>query len=158
MPTKVLVVEDNPDVMFVLLSAVDSQKCEFIGMEEGTTVLQTTLEERPDLIIIDVMLPGINGLEACRRIRQTPELAETKILGISGHVSARDIEPGLFDDFLEKPFEVSILIQRMAKLLGWPPSQMLRTPDEVVLPDQDEDEAIDLTWHDKPKPKPKKKR
>ncbi len=157
MPAKVLVVEDNPDVMFVLLSAVDSQRCEFVGVEEGTSVVQTARTERPDLIIIDIMLPGMNGLEICREIRRDKGLANIKILGISGHVSARDIDPGVFDDFLEKPFEVSVLVQRMAKLLGWTAPQAMTAPHEQVLPDQDQDQPVDLTWHSRPKPKKRSK-
>ena len=145
MPTKVLVVEDNPDVMFVLLSAVDSQQCEFVGVEEGTTVLQTARAERPDLIIIDMMLPGQNGIEVCRQIRKDASLKDVKLLGISGHVSARDIEAELLDDFLEKPFEVSTLVQHMAKLLGWPAPQRTSIARETVLPDQDENAPVDLT-------------
>lgn len=157
MPTKVLVVEDNPDVMFVLLSAVDSQQCEFIGVEEGTTVIQTARTGKPDLIIIDMMLPGMNGLEICRQIRADAELRQIKLLGISGHVSARDIDPGLLDDFIEKPFSVSVLVKRMAALLGWPATQAITTPHEQVLPDQRQDEPIDLTWHDAAKSKRRKK-
>jgi two-component system phosphate regulon response regulator PhoB len=148
MPTKILVVEDNPDVMFVLLSAVDSQKCEFIGVEEGTSVLETALREKPALIIIDVMLPGMNGLEVCRRIRATNDLKDVKILGISGHVASQDIEPGLFNEFLEKPFDVSVLVHTMARLLGWSKPNAIGNMDDVVLPDQEEDEPIDLTWND----------
>lgn len=148
MPTKILVVEDNPDVMFVLLSAVDSQKCEFIGVEEGTSVLETALREKPALIIIDVMLPGMNGIEVCRRIRETKDLKDVKILGISGHVSSQDIEPRLFNDFLEKPFDVSVLVHTMARLLGWSKPAAIGNMDDVVLPDQEEDEPIDLTWND----------
>ena len=148
MAAKVLVVEDNPDVMFVLLSAVDSQHCEFMGIEEGTTVLQTALEQRPHLIIIDIMLPGMNGLEVCREIRQTPAIADTKVLGISGHVSARDVEPGLFDKFMEKPFDVSVLVKTMAEMLDWPETRPLDIRDDTVLPDQDDDGPVDLTWED----------
>ena len=148
MPTKVLVVEDNPDVMFVLLSAVDSQGCEFIGVEEGTSVLPVALKELPSLIIIDVMLPGMNGFEVCRKIRTTDELKDVKILGISGHVSARDIEPGLFDQFLEKPFDVANLVEKMADLLGWRSPMQNPQDRDIVMPDQDEDEPVDLTWED----------
>jgi CheY-like chemotaxis protein len=148
MPTKVLVVEDNPDVMFVLLSAVDSQRCEFIGVEEGTSVLPVALKELPSLIIIDVMLPGMNGFEVCRKIRATDELKDVKILGISGHVSSRDIEPGLFDQFLEKPFDVASLVERMADLLGWRSPVQNPQDRDIVMPDQDEDEPVDLTWED----------
>jgi CheY-like chemotaxis protein len=151
MPTKVLVVEDNPDVMFVLLSAVDSQRCEFIGVEEGTSVLPVALKELPSLIIIDVMLPGMNGFEVCRKIRTTDELKDVKILGISGHVSARDIEPGLFDQFLEKPFDVANLVEKMADLLGWRSPMQNPQDRDIVMPDQDEDEPLDLTWDDENK-------
>jgi len=150
---KVLVVEDNPDVMFVLLAAVDSQQCEFMGVEEGTSVLETMRANHPDLIIIDVMLPGMNGLEVCRKIRQDPAIAETKILGISGHISARDIEPGLFDWFLEKPFDVAILVRTMAQLLSWSAPHPLMQDGDVVLPDRDEEEEIHLTWHEGDKDK-----
>jgi len=153
MAAKVLVVEDNPDVMFVLLSAVDSQKCEFVGVEEGTSVLASAKAHEPDLIIMDVQLPGMTGLEACRLIRETPELSETKILGISGHVPAQDIEAGLFDAFIEKPFDVSRLIGEMGALLGWEKRADSDEGADHVLPDQDADEPVQLTWDQKKKPK-----
>ena len=147
MPTKVLIVEDNPDVMFVLLSAVDSQQCEFIGVEDGTEVLPAALKEKPALIIIDIMLPGMNGIEVCKLIRDSDELADTKVLGISGHISSRDIQSGLFDEFLEKPFDIPVLVQTMARLLGWP-SSAPTSGDDVVLPDQNADDPVDLTWEE----------
>jgi CheY-like chemotaxis protein len=146
MPARVLIVEDNPDVMFVLLAAVDSQQCEFIGVEEGSSVLQTAQAQLPDLIIMDVQLPGITGLDACKLIRQTPELEHTKILGISGHVSAKDIEQGMFDEFMEKPFEVSVLLKAMARMLGWESAQASEDDAEIVLPDQDAEKPVELTF------------
>ncbi len=148
MAAKVLVVEDNPDVMFVLLSAVDSQKCEFVGVEEGTSVLAMAKAERPDLIIMDVQLPGMTGLEACRLIRATPELRDTRILGISGHVPESDVEPSLFDAFIEKPFDVGRLVNEMGRLLEWDIANRQNASTDTVLPDQDADEPAKLTWDD----------
>ena len=79
-----------------------------------------TQEFRPDLMILDYMLPDINGNKVCERVRNDPELASMKIIIVSGAVDQSEID-GLVavgaDEFIKKPFDMEHLVSRMAALL-----------------------------------------
>ena len=78
-------------------------------------------EYRPDLIVLDVMLPDINGKEVCQRVRSDPSLEDVRILCISGMIEddkIQDLRDAGADDFMHKPFDIEILIERMCVQLG----------------------------------------
>ncbi len=78
-------------------------------------------EYRPDLIVLDVMLPDINGKEVCVRVRSDSSLEDVKIICISGMVEEdkiAELKASGANDFLQKPFETDKLIERMCTLLG----------------------------------------
>jgi DNA-binding response OmpR family regulator len=82
-------------------------------------------EYRPDLIILDVMLPDINGKEVCHRVRSDNTLEEVRIICISGMVEEDKIQELRLagaDDFLHKPFDVDLLIERMCMQLELEPA------------------------------------
>ncbi len=77
-------------------------------------------EYRPDIIVLDVMLPDINGKEVCQRVRSDPTMDDVKIICISGMVEqdkVTDLKKSGANDFLQKPFEVETLIDRICQLL-----------------------------------------
>ena len=77
-------------------------------------------EYHPDIIVLDVMLPDINGKEVCQRVRRDSNLDDVKIICISGMVESDkigELKQAGADDFLQKPFEVETLIDRMCSLL-----------------------------------------
>ena len=81
-------------------------------------------EYHPDLIVLDVMLPDINGKEVCQRVRMDSALDGTQIICISGMVEAdkiADLKASGANDFMQKPFEIDSLIDRMCKLLDVEP-------------------------------------
>ena len=82
-------------------------------------------EYRPDLIVLDVMLPDINGKEVCHRVRADNTLEEVRILCISGMIEEDKIQELRLsgaDDFLHKPFDIEELIERMCSLLEIEPA------------------------------------
>src|ERR1700687_3297987 len=82
-------------------------------------------EYRPDLIVLDVMLPDINGKEVCHRVRSDPSLEDVRILCISGMIEEDKIQELRLsgaDDFLNKPFDIDELIDRMCGLLEMEPA------------------------------------
>jgi len=121
---RVLVVDDDPQIvdLFVDLLQRDGR---FEVQTAGTGYDAGLLTEsfRPHLVILDYMLPDINGNIVCERIRSREALADTKIVIVSGVVREDEIE-GLraagANDFVRKPFDVDELIGRMARLLGLP--------------------------------------
>jgi two-component system cell cycle response regulator DivK len=118
---KILVVEDNPSnaklAVFVLARAGHEVQC-VPDAEEGLRVAQS---ERPDLVIMDVQLPGIDGLTATRRLRADPATQSLKVLALTAFAMKGDeqkiIDAGC-DDYLAKPYQYNDLLQRVEALLG----------------------------------------
>ncbi|MDR0326936.1 MAG: response regulator [Planctomycetaceae bacterium] len=118
---KVLVVDDDPDLVDLIVAVLKEDgrfetKVASNGFEAGMMVK----EYRPDLIVLDVMLPDINGKEVCLRVRGDHSLENVRIICISGMVERekiREIQEAGADDFLQKPFETEVLIDRMCRLL-----------------------------------------
>lgn len=118
---RVLVVDDDPAIieLFNDLFARDARfdvRTAATGYDAGLL----TESFRPQLILLDFMLPDLNGNIVCQRIRNKPELKETKIICVSGVVNRADID-GLLaagaDDFIQKPFDIDVLMRRMCALL-----------------------------------------
>jgi excisionase family DNA binding protein len=114
---KVLLVDDDVDIVEMIHKALDEDgrfevKIAANGFDAGMMVK----EYRPDLIVLDVMLPDINGKEVCHRVRGDLSLEEVRIICISGMVEddkIQELRLAGADDFLHKPFDVDVLIERM---------------------------------------------
>ncbi|MFO0849136.1 MAG: response regulator [Gemmataceae bacterium] len=123
---KVLLVDDDVDIVEMIHKALDEDgrfevKIAANGFDAGMMVK----EYRPDLIILDVMLPDINGKEVCHRVRSDNSLEEVRIICISGMVEEDKIQELRLagaDDFLHKPFDVDVLIERMCMQLELEPA------------------------------------
>lgn len=114
---EILLVDDDTDLIEVLEGAMKADgRFEVRVANNGFDAGMMVKEYRPDLIVLDVMLPDINGREVCQRVRSDNQLEEVKIICISGMVEADkidDLKAAGADDFLQKPFEVDELIDRM---------------------------------------------
>lgn len=112
------VVEDDDDIRFIV---------EYILMETGYKVTSSaTAKEfneyittaRPDLILLDVMLPDGNGIEICRKIRSSKDTSEMKVIIMSAHAAEKAVlEEACADDFISKPFDLDYLIDHVKKIL-----------------------------------------
>lgn len=118
---EILLVDDDQDLIEVMSSAMIADgRFEVRVANNGFDAGMMVKEYRPDLIVLDVMLPDINGREVCQRVRSDNQLEEVRIICISGMVEAEkidDLKAAGADDFLQKPFEVDELIDRMCILL-----------------------------------------
>ena len=118
---KVLVVDDDPDLVELIISVLnDDGRFETRVANNGFEAGMMVKEYRPDLIVLDVMLPDINGKEVCIRVRSDGSLENVKIICISGMVERdkiRELKEAGANDFLQKPFETDVLIDRMCRLL-----------------------------------------
>jgi excisionase family DNA binding protein len=118
---RVLVVDDDPAIIELFSDALArddrwTYRTAATGYEAG----MLTESFRPHVIILDYMLPDINGNVVCRRIRENPELRDTKIILVSGVVNRAEIDELLrsgADDFVQKPFNVRQLLDRMAAIV-----------------------------------------
>ncbi|MBO9592611.1 MAG: response regulator transcription factor [Niabella sp.] len=111
---KVLILEDDPELVELLEIHLKDLGCDITSVSNGQEGLQTAKDRRFDLIILDVMLPGLNGMEVCRRLRQTDR--HTPILMLTALSEEIDKVMGLetgADDYLTKPFSIREFIARV---------------------------------------------
>ncbi len=133
----VLIVEDEEDILallhFNLVKAGYQVDCAACG-EEG---LQKISEKLPDLVLLDLMLPGIDGLEICRRLRQQEATAQLPIIMLTARGEEQDVVQGLelgADDYVTKPFSVKVLLARIQTVLRRrAEGESVSTPEELVL-------------------------
>ncbi len=115
--TSVLVVDDDPTVREVVVSYLRADGYDVKEAADGETALSMIRHERPDLVVLDVMLPGVDGLEVCRRIRTSTDLPVILLTALG---SVQDRVAGLelgADDYLTKPFSPRELVLRAASVL-----------------------------------------
>jgi excisionase family DNA binding protein len=118
---EVLLVDDDRDLVDVMEVGLKTDgRFEVRVAGNGFDAGMMVKEYRPDIIVLDVMLPDINGREVCQRVRSDNQLEDVKIICISGMVETdkiQDLKAAGANDFLQKPFEVDQLIDRICKLL-----------------------------------------
>jgi two-component system OmpR family response regulator len=118
---KALLVDDDVDLLEMLVDVFERDgRFEIRTANNGFDAGMLVKELRPDLVVLDVMLPDINGKEVCRRVRNDPKLEDVRIICISGMVEqdkVADLKAAGADDFLQKPFDAEILVERACKLL-----------------------------------------
>ena len=123
---KVLLVDDEVEIIELLSKALEEDgRFEYKVAANGFDAGMMVKEYRPDLIVLDVMLPDINGKEVCLRVRQDPTLEEVRIICISGMVEDEKIQELKLagaDEFVHKPFDVDILIEKMCRQLEMEPA------------------------------------
>ena len=116
MKKTILVVDDNPDItqsIKILLEEGTNQYTVVIAQSGEECLELLTHDLRPDAILLDIMLPGIDGLETCDRIRKNGIFAKIPILFLSARTDYFTVGQGRFigDDFIEKPFEIDDVIR-----------------------------------------------
>jgi excisionase family DNA binding protein len=123
---KVLLVDDEPEIIAMMSQALDEDgRFEYHVAANGFDAGMMVKEYRPDLIILDVMLPDINGREVCHRVRSDSNLEEVRIICISGMVEEdkiQELKLAGADEFVRKPFDMDELIEKMCGLLEMEPA------------------------------------
>jgi DNA-binding response OmpR family regulator len=117
---KILIVEDDFSARRVLGFNLKQQGYQVIETEDGISGFEAACTELPDLILLDIMMPGVNGFEVCRKIRATPDLAEVPIIFLTARAGMADKKFGLkagADDYLTKPIDLNELNERVAEHL-----------------------------------------
>lgn len=118
---KVLVVDDDAEIVDMLVDILTRDgRFEVRTAANGFDAGALTKEFQPDVLLLDYMLPDINGNIVCQRVRSDPQLAHTRIIIVSGAVDPAEVETlksAGADEFVKKPFDVDELITRMMELL-----------------------------------------
>lgn len=116
----ILIAEDEPAQMELLRYNMEAADFRTIVTNDGASALSLVDEEKPDLIVLDWMLPGMSGIEVCRRIRSRPETRAMPVIMLTARGEERDRVRGLetgADDYLVKPFSQAELVARIRALL-----------------------------------------
>ena len=127
MPGKILVVDDDPDILDAVTMILESQGYEVVSAHDGVEGLATLKAEKPDLMILDLLMPKMDGFAVCKEL-QDPRWAKYREIPILVLTSVREeasrrryeLETGLeldVDDYVEKPMAPDILLQRVDRLI-----------------------------------------
>ena len=120
MTTRVLVIEDSSSVRRLIEVCLRVLDVEIVSVEDGVKGLAEARRDRPDVIVLDIGLPGMDGWEVLRQIRSEPLTQTTKVLVLTAHAQpevARQADEVGADDFMTKPFRPEELRERLEGLL-----------------------------------------
>jgi two-component system phosphate regulon response regulator PhoB len=144
---QILVVEDESDILELVTYNLTKEGYEVIGVTSGEEGLRAARREKPDLVVLDLMLPSMDGLDVCKTLRGDPATADLAIVMLTAKGEESDIVVGLelgADDYLTKPFSPKVLIAHIRAVLrrrqGAPESpppedrQVIRIHDLAIHP------------------------
>jgi len=120
MKKKILIVDDNPDLISILRVQLEHRGYDTLQATNGIQAVDIATAQLPDLIVMDIMMPQMDGLEAARQIRKNPKTHFIPILAVTAKIKLEDKEDCLrngCDDYLPKPFTHLQLSSRIEKLL-----------------------------------------
>lgn len=121
MKKKIVVVDDDKVTLTILKMVLTRHEFQVFGAQDGQEGYELVLKEKPDVLISDMLLPKIDGLNLCKKIKENPELKNTKVIlitavykGMTFRFEAKDYGA---DGFIEKPIDTKGLISRIEALL-----------------------------------------
>ena len=118
---KVLIAEDEPNIVLSLEFLLKGAGYEVAVARDGSEALNMTDSLRPELIVLDVMLPSVNGFEVCRQVRGNRETKDTRILILTARGRESEVEKGMAagaNAYLTKPFATKELMKAVVELVG----------------------------------------
>ena len=121
MTKRVLIADDEPNIVAALEYLLQKRGYEVRTVHQGAEALKEVEQFGPDLLLLDVMMPAINGYEVCQRIRQDPALGHVKIIMLTAKGRDLDVAKGLAlgaDAYVTKPFAIKQLLEQVTQLLG----------------------------------------
>ncbi|MBC7086510.1 MAG: response regulator transcription factor, partial [Methanomethylovorans sp.] len=122
---KILIVDDEPDISDLLQLSLSNQPYDFVVAYNGQQAIEATLKERPDLILLDIMMPDMDGYEVVERLKQSTTSSNIPVIMISAKTAVEDKVRGMelgIDDYISKPFdkrEVNARIRMVMRRYGW---------------------------------------
>jgi two-component system phosphate regulon response regulator PhoB len=117
---RILIIEDEPDITEVLKYNLEKNHYQVATAGSGEDGLQAARDTLPDLVLLDLMLPGIDGLEVCRKLREDPRTRDLLVIMLTAKGTEADVVVGLTlgaDDYIVKPFSTTELMARIKAVL-----------------------------------------
>ena len=117
----ILVADDNADILELVKAVLERSGYEVVAVSDGAQALASVDERKPDLAVLDITMPGINGLEVLRRLRADTRTSGLPVVLLSAQVQEADVDRGFATGasaYLKKPFSPSELTERVADLLS----------------------------------------
>ena len=121
MSKKVLIADDEPNIVISLEFLLRREGFEVLVAVDGEEALTKARAERPDLVLLDVMMPKMNGFDVCQALRADPELASMRVLMLTAKGRETEVSKGLglgADGYMTKPFSTKDLVAQVRVLLG----------------------------------------
>lgn len=119
--SKILVADDEPHILKLVTFTLSKQGWEIVTASDGATAAELAETEQPDLILLDVMMPVMNGFEAAKKICENPKTSHIPIVMLSAKSQQVEIAEGLTcgaSEYICKPFTPKDLVQRVSEMLG----------------------------------------
>jgi DNA-binding response OmpR family regulator len=123
MPYQILIVDDEPNIVVPLEFLMEQNGYDVVVAHSGEEALESIAKYKPDLILLDIMLPGIDGFEVCQIVRLKPEWQKTKIIFLTAKGRDVDIAQGMVlgaDAYITKPFSNAEIVGKVRELLNDP--------------------------------------
>ena len=123
MTAKILIADDEPNIVISLEYLLQREGYTVVIARDGNEALESIARERPDLVLLDVMMPHKTGFEVCQAVRADTALQGTKILMLTAKGRETDVAKGLAlgaNAYMTKPFSTRELVQKVSDLLGRP--------------------------------------
>ncbi|GIH97807.1 response regulator transcription factor [Planobispora siamensis] len=117
----VLVAEDDADIRDLIIFKLEQTGHTVIAVGDGLSALKLAHEQSPEIVLLDVMMPGMSGIDVCRALRQDPVTAGLPIILLTARAQESDVETGLTagaDDYIVKPFSPRVLADRVHSVLA----------------------------------------
>ena len=118
---KILVCDDDANIRNIMDFSLEAEGFSVVAAADGPEALQLVLSEHPDLVILDVMMPGSDGLSVCRELKDNPATRHIPVLLLTAKTGKGDREAGLAagaDDYITKPFSPQRLVEKVHGVLG----------------------------------------
>ena len=135
----ILVVDDEQNILELIKYNLDQERYRVTTVGSGEEALKQTRAQIPDLIILDLMLPGIDGLDVCRELKTDPKTALIAIVMLTVKGEESDIVVGLelgADDYIPKPFSPKVLLARIKAVLRRKKSEPVAETDVITVGDK----------------------
>ena len=146
--TKIIVVEDEADILDVIEYNLTREGYKVLGFRDGEQGLEAIRGEEPQLVLLDLMLPGIDGIEICKKVKEDPVTRDVPVIMITAKTEESDVVLGLgvgADDYVSKPFSPKELVARVKAVLRRAPLKETVTKTDRITHDGF---VIDNTRHE----------